>query len=103
MDPSILAVTPAGTPPPGVTPDFVNGERFARHWYQIAMATCIVVSTVVVALRLFARVVVIKRVDWSDCMAPPACDDDQDAFSGYWFADYWLFVDLALLGYVRNV
>lgn len=32
------------------------------------MATCMVVSTVVVALRMFARVVVIKTIDWSDCM-----------------------------------
>ena len=69
MDPSTLAVTPADTPPPGMTPDFVNGERFARHWFPIVMGTCMVMSTVVVALRLFARVVVIRKVDWADCMA----------------------------------
>lgn len=33
------------------------------------MGTCMVMSTVVVALRLFARVVVIRKVDWADCMA----------------------------------
>jgi hypothetical protein len=79
MDPSILAVTPAGAPPKGVTTDFVNGERFARFWFPMVMATCMVVSTVVVALRLFARVVVIRKVDWADCMSPPAYDED--AFS----------------------
>jgi hypothetical protein len=67
MDTSMLAVTPAGTPPPGMTPDFVNGERFAQHWFPIVTAICMVVSTVVVALRLFARVVVIRKVDWTDC------------------------------------
>lgn len=69
MDPSVLAVMPAVTPPPGVTSDFVNGEKYGLHsWLVATVVTCIVVSTVVVALRIFARVVVIKVIDWSDCM-----------------------------------
>ena len=76
MDPSALAVTPAVTPPPGVTSDFVNGEKYGLHsWLVATVVTCMVVSTVVVALRIFARVVVIKAVDWSDCMLGQPHDD----------------------------
>ena len=69
MDPAVLAVTPAGPHPPGVTPDLVNGANMGRHSFVVAnVVTCLVLTTVVVALRMFARVVVIKTVDWSDCM-----------------------------------
>lgn len=69
MDPALLAITPAAPPPPGVIPDFVNGEKYGLHAFVVATAVaCIVVSTVVVALRMLARLVVIKTTDWSDCM-----------------------------------
>ncbi len=67
MDPKVLAVTPAGKPPPGVKPDFIpDGELHVL--LTATVMTCMAVSTVVVALRMFARTVVIKAVDWSDCM-----------------------------------
>ncbi|MCJ1362689.1 hypothetical protein MMC16_001795 [Acarospora aff. strigata] len=70
MDPAVLAVTPAGPHPPGVTPDLVNGANMGRHSFVVAnVVTCLVLTTVVVALRMFARVVVIKTVDWSDYLA----------------------------------
>lgn len=75
MDPSVLAVTPAGTPPPGVVPDFFNSETRGLHTLLVVtVVTCMVVSTVVVGLRMFARVVIIKVVDWSDCMSRQPID-----------------------------
>lgn len=69
MDPAVLAATPAGTPPPGVVPDFANAEKNGMHWWIVGVVVAsMIVSTVVVALRLFARAVIIKTVDWSDCV-----------------------------------
>ena len=79
MDPTYLALTPAATPPPGVTPDFVNGEKYGLHtWATATIVTCMIVSTIVLALRMFARIVVIKTHDWSDCMPRPLHDTSNE-------------------------
>ena len=66
MDPSVLAMTPAASPPPGVIPDFSSADNL-HAIFTAALILCIVVSTLVVALRMVARTVVIKAVDWTDC------------------------------------
>jgi hypothetical protein len=68
MDPGLLALLPAAPPPPGVTSDFVNSEKYGLHSRLVDIVTaCMVLMTVVLVLRLVARVVVLKQIDWSDC------------------------------------
>jgi hypothetical protein len=71
MDPSKLAITPALAPPPGVRPDFVNYYSLLP-WIVATASVCMVLTAVVLALRMFTRAVVIKSVDWADCMSSRA-------------------------------
>jgi hypothetical protein len=67
MDPAKLAVTPALAPPPGVISNFVNSYSLLP-WIVATATVCVVLTALVLALRMFTRAVVIKSLDWTDCM-----------------------------------
>lgn len=54
-------------PPPGITPDFVNPYSTADTLRAIG-ATCIVLTTLTTATRLYTKCYIIKARGWEDCM-----------------------------------
>jgi hypothetical protein len=68
MNPATLAKTPALAPPPGVMSDFVNSYSL-MPWIVGTATVCVVLTALVLALRMFTRAVIIKSVDWTDCMS----------------------------------
>lgn len=56
---------PAMTPPPGVDPNFDNPHN--QNTMALAvMSVCLAVSTIAIALRLYARCAVVQVVQWQD-------------------------------------
>ena len=68
MNPATLAVTPALAPPPGVMSNFVNSYSLLP-WIVATATVCVVLTALVLALRMFTRAVLIKTLDWTDCMS----------------------------------
>jgi hypothetical protein len=66
MDLSAFQHIPATIPPPGVTPDFENPEsRGSVH--IITGAVLLALMMLFYAIRIYAKVFVIKRFHWDDC------------------------------------
>lgn len=66
MDLSASQHVPATIPPPGVTPDFENPEsRGSVH--IITGAVLLALMILFYAIRIYAKVFVIKRFHWDDC------------------------------------
>ena len=65
-DYSKYANLPAGTPPPGVVANFDNPPSRAHELY-IGMGICITVAAVLLALRMYAKLVVTHTSGWDDC------------------------------------
>ena len=62
-DPVTVPLAPA---PPGVTPNFVNPGN--RTWeVYVTSAVCLAVTTLLVALRFYAKIFVIKQMTRDDC------------------------------------
>lgn len=57
---------PALTPPPGVTPNFVNPYSQGRAIF-ITTGICVGFVTPAVTIRVFTKAYVIKRVNLEDC------------------------------------
>ena len=53
--------------PPGVTPNFVDPESFAPRLIIVA-AVVMFLSTFFLTLRIWTRVVLLRRVGYEDCM-----------------------------------
>ncbi|RLL95029.1 hypothetical protein CFD26_101863 [Aspergillus turcosus] len=69
-----LSKTPASPPPPGVMPNFENPQRSDYEIYSINIALCMT-ATVVLALRMYTRGVILRTVaidDWF-CIAAQVC------------------------------
>jgi hypothetical protein len=49
-------------------PDFVNSYSLLP-WILATASVCVVLTALVLALRMFTKVVVIKLLDWTDCMS----------------------------------
>ena len=64
-DYSKYANLPIGTPPPGVVANFDNPPSRAHELY-IGMGICITVAAVLLALRMYAKVVVTHTSGWDD-------------------------------------
>ncbi|PQE22364.1 integral membrane protein [Rutstroemia sp. NJR-2017a WRK4] len=65
MTPEERAMTPAGVPPPGVIPNFINGPT--RAPLLNAVGTCMVAIMLVLAsLRFYTKLVVVKKTTWDD-------------------------------------
>lgn len=66
MDPAQLAGTPAGVPPPGVVPNFVNPHKnsptlIAVGSVSLALMVCFV------AVRIYTKVVIVRKFSPDDC------------------------------------
>lgn len=65
-DPSAI---PLAEPPPGVTPNFVN--PYCRVWeLYITYALFLAITTLVVILRIYTKVFVIRQKTADDCDTP---------------------------------
>ena len=62
---AIIKNEPLGAPPPGITPNFANPPSTAFK-LRIAAAICIPLAVMFGALRLYARVLILKKWTWDD-------------------------------------
>ena len=70
-DPALAAVIPAAKPPPGVTPDFEDAIKHGKHKVVLGvMLMFIGMCTLIIALRLFTRVILMRIFDWTDGEPP---------------------------------
>ncbi|KAL8768286.1 MAG: hypothetical protein Q9209_005425 [Squamulea sp. 1 TL-2023] len=56
---------PASTPPPGVIPDFQDPFTLRPYWIVTA-ALGLVATGIFLALRLYTKIVVVKKLRWED-------------------------------------
>ena len=60
------AKIPLASPPPDVTPNFVNPEN--RTWeVYVTSAVSLAITTLLVTLRFYAKVTVVKQTSRDDC------------------------------------
>ena len=57
---------PGLTPPPGITPDFQDPYS-VQPFLTLIAAFSIIITTTLVALRMFAKIRILKAVKWEDC------------------------------------
>ena len=62
-----IYTTPAGVPPPGVTPNLVN-PFYLRTDHTVTFSLCLAVSTIAVALRFFTKLYLMKQFRAEDCI-----------------------------------
>ena len=67
----------AAQPPPGVVADFENPPRDLTALY-VVLGICLATSTLLVCVRLFTRVFVLKRRALEDCECVSALPIDRD-------------------------
>lgn len=66
MDPSIPEdQTPAGVPPPGIVPNFVDPPSNAQAMI-VVNAVLIPITTIFVATRLWSNLHTVRRAGWDD-------------------------------------
>lgn len=63
VDPNLI---PALTPPEGVTPNFVDPETYV-YLPLVFSFVCLALATIMLAARLFTRLVIMKKMAWEDC------------------------------------
>ena len=56
-------------PPPGLTSNYVDPPSKAI-WGTVTTAVCLTVATLLVAMRLYTKVKVLKNLGWDDCKLP---------------------------------
>lgn len=71
MDPSYYANLPAGSPPPGVIPNFDHPQSRAFEVHT-GMGICIGVTSVLVLLRVYVKLAVTHMWGWDDCESSEA-------------------------------
>ena len=57
---------PGMSPPPGVKPNFVNPPNLEKEFY-IDLILCLTISVLVVAMRMWTKVRVMRKVMIEDC------------------------------------
>ena len=82
MNATLLAQIPAGAPPPGVIPNFVNPYSTAQSG-KIENVVCIVLTTTIVWAKMYTKLHIMRQSGWEDCEYPPrlyavnhGCKDD---------------------------
>lgn len=53
-------------PPPGVTPNFINPYS-QRNYSIITLIICLTVGTLLVWIRIYTKLCIIKSHGWEDC------------------------------------
>lgn len=61
---------PAGVPPPGVIPNFINPESRVSM-IDVSAAVCLPLLIIFAGSRLYAKAFVVKRRSWDDGMLWP--------------------------------
>lgn len=64
-----LLDSPALVPPGGVKPNFVNPPNLNTVFY-VTILSCLVLPTVVLAVRLYTKACIIRKVVLEDCTSP---------------------------------
>ncbi|GLA36924.1 hypothetical protein AnigIFM63309_003421 [Aspergillus niger] len=66
--------TPAGSPPPGVTPNFVNAPGSEYQIYSVSIGLC-AAATLVLIVRLYTRAFILKNLHLDDacCVMGQLC------------------------------
>jgi hypothetical protein len=54
-------------PPPGVVPDFNNPSGGVHFWLKFAQFVCIPIITIFVALRMYAKILMLHEFYLEDC------------------------------------
>lgn len=62
---------PALTPPNGVIPSVTNRSD-EQHWYYVCVSFCTVVPGVLLLLRLYTKLRIVRKVDLTDCPIQPS-------------------------------
>ena len=57
---------PAGAPPPGMTPNLVNPPNLDAIIIP-TLSLCITVTTIVVVIRLYSKLFLIRSIAYEDC------------------------------------
>lgn len=61
-----MSLQGAIVPPPGITPNFVDPVSM-RKYDVFGQTVCLVVSTLLVWMRMYSKLRLIKSVGWEDC------------------------------------
>lgn len=54
------------SPPPGVTPNFINPES-QGHLVVIVAAITLTFAVLAVLMRIYTRALIVRRLGWDDC------------------------------------
>ena len=57
---------PLAPPPPGIVPNLVDPETRAYEIY-VAASVCLPLIAIFATMRIYARVIILKRWTWDDC------------------------------------
>lgn len=57
---------PCALPPPGVESNFANPSNL-RHLFVITAVLCLFFSTLALSMRMYAKIYIIRKTEWSDC------------------------------------
>lgn len=66
MAPSNIFEEPAMRPPEGIVPHLSTNSP-EQTWYYVCVSFCSVVSGVLLSLRLYTKLRIIRKVDATDC------------------------------------
>ena len=73
-----LSHTPAGRPPPGVHPNFVDPESLRDSVIAINVLF-LVLATLAVVMRLYTKQMIARAIGWDDCTClEPGLDGHAD-------------------------
>lgn len=61
---------PAMEPPAGIDPDFVNPSNLKTETI-VVVTLCLAASTLVVAMRMWAKICLVRKVVLDDCSSSP--------------------------------
>lgn len=63
---AILMNGPAGSPPPGITPNFDNRSDINRLSANAILGICVGLSTLAVAIRTYVKLILLRSMAWED-------------------------------------
>ena len=61
---------PALLPPAGATSDLTN-KSSQQNWYYFFISLCTIIPGVLLLLRLYTKINIVRKLDLTDCLTPP--------------------------------
>ena len=58
--------------PPGVISLFPTTHSGAQKWFYVAVTLSVVVPGILLLLRLYTKLRVVRKLDWTDCSTQPS-------------------------------